>query len=83
MSTPALPATTEPSRRKRILVVDDDDAVRIGLDDVLVTEGYEVATATNGIQALAILRRQPCDLALLDMNMPLLNGWGPSGSFAG
>lgn len=79
MSTPALPATTEPSRRKRILVVDDDDAVRIGLDDVLVTEGYEVATATNGIQALAILRRQPCDLALLDMNMPLLNGWGTIG----
>ena len=48
-------------------------------DDVLVTEGYEVVTAINGIQALAALRRQPCDLALLDMNMPLLNGWGTIG----
>ncbi len=79
MNTLALPATTEPSGRKRILVVDDDDAVRIGLDNVLATEGYEVVTASNGIQALAVLRRQPCDLALLDMNMPLLNGWGTIG----
>ena len=79
MKTPALPAPAEPARRKRILVVDDDDAVRIGLKDVLVTEGYEVVMASNGIQALAVLRRQPCDLALLDMNMPLLNGWGTIG----
>jgi DNA-binding response OmpR family regulator len=79
MNTPALPVTSEPSRRKRILVVDDDDAVRLGLDDVLVAKGYEVVTASNGIQALAALRRQPCDLALLDMNMPLLNGWGTIG----
>jgi DNA-binding response OmpR family regulator len=73
------PATSEPSQRKRILIVDDDDAVRSGLSDLLATEGYEVITAINGIQALAALRRQPCDLALLDMNMPLLNGWGTIG----
>ena len=79
MKTPALPAPAEPARRKRILVVDDDDAVRIGLNDVLGTEGYEVVPASNGIQALAALRRQPCDLALLDINMPLLNGWGTIG----
>jgi DNA-binding response OmpR family regulator len=79
MITPVSPATAELSRRKRILVVDDDDAVRDGLDAVLVREGYEVVAASNGIQALAVLRRQPCDLALLDMNMPLLNGWGTIG----
>jgi two-component system response regulator MprA len=79
MNTSASPGTPKDSPRKRILVVDDDDAVRLGLDDVLVTEGYEVITAINGIQALAALRRQPCDLALLDMNMPLLNGWGTIG----
>ena len=44
-----------------------------------MTEGYEVVTACNGIQALAALRRQPCDLALLDMSMPLLNGWATIG----
>jgi DNA-binding response OmpR family regulator len=79
MNTPASPATSGLPRSKRILVVDDDDAVRHGLNDILVTEGYEVITASNGIQALAALRRQPCDLALLDINMPLLNGWGTIG----
>jgi two-component system response regulator MprA len=79
MKTPASPATSGLPPRKRILVVDDDDAVRHGLNDILVTEGYEIVTASNGIQALAALRRQPCDLALLDINMPLLNGWGTIG----
>lgn len=79
MNSPALSTSTEPLRRKRILVVDDDNAVRAGLNDLLVAEGYDVLTACNGIQALAVLRRQPCDLALLDMNMPLLNGWGTIG----
>jgi DNA-binding response OmpR family regulator len=79
MNIPDSSATTEPSRCKRILVVDDDDAVRSGLGAALVTEGYEVANAVNGIQALATLRRQPCDLALIDVNMPLLNGWGTIG----
>jgi len=79
MNTPTPPASQILPERKRILVVDDDDAVRNGLADVLVMEGYEVVAASNGIQALAVLRRQPCDLALLDMNMPLLNGWGTIG----
>lgn len=60
----------------RILVVDDDEAVRTGLRCVLIMEGYEVITAHNGFQALAAFRSQPCDLALIDMNMPLRNGWG-------
>src|SRR5262245_61033582 len=63
MTTPASPANSELPCSKRILVVDDDDAVRHGLNDILVTEGYEVVTASNGIQALAALRRQSCDLA--------------------
>lgn len=79
MSRPAFSAPSDPALVKRILVVDDDDAVREGLRDVLVAEGYAAVTAINGIQALAALRRQPCDLVLLDMNMPLLNGWGTIG----
>jgi DNA-binding response OmpR family regulator len=79
MNAPAPPSSTEPLRRKKILVVDDDNAVRAGLDDLLVAKGYEVVTAINGIQALSVLRRESCDLALLDMNMPLLNGWGTIG----
>ncbi len=76
---PHPPSSAESARRKKVLVVDDDDGVRLGLDDVLVREGYEVVSACNGIQALAVLRREPCDLALLDIKMPLLNGWGTIG----
>ena len=80
MSTPTLQVTAETATKQRILVVDDDDAVRRGLRGVLVMEGYEVVTAINGFQATAAFRSQPCDLALIDMNMPLLNGWGAIGA---
>ena len=76
MNNPALAEPENNPPRKSILVVDDDDAVRRGLRGVLVSEGYEVVTASNGVQALAAFRRHPCDLALIDMNMPLLPGWG-------
>jgi len=61
---------------KVILVVDDDDAVRRGLRRALVTEGYQVVDARDGREAIDVFQKHPCDLALLDMNMPLLNGWG-------
>ncbi len=79
MKNPPAPADQANAPCKRILVVDDDDAVRAGLNGLLFTQGYEVANASNGIQALAAIRREQCDLALLDMNMPLLNGWGTIG----
>ena len=65
--------------RKRILIVDDDEAVRTGLRCVLVTEKYEVACASNGREATQVFRERACDLALIDMNMPLQNGWGAIG----
>jgi DNA-binding response OmpR family regulator len=76
MNDPTLSSNSETPRRETILVVDDDDAVRNGLRSVLVTEGYTVVTANNGFQATAAFRSQSCALALIDMNMPLLNGWG-------
>ena len=60
----------------RLLVVDDDEAVRTGLRCVLVNEKYQVACARNGLEASQAFREHPCDLALIDMNMPLQNGWG-------
>ena len=62
--------------RKTILVVDDDDAVRRGLHCVLGSEGYSVVVASHGQEAVKLYREQACHLALIDMNMPLLPGWG-------
>ena len=60
----------------RVLVVDDDYAVLDAIKDVLEDEGYEVTLAANGLEALKELRRgsPPC-LILLDLMMPVMNGW--------
>jgi DNA-binding response OmpR family regulator len=60
---------------KRILLVDDDPTVRDSLNDVLVAEGYLVIPAENGQQALDFAKTMRIDLELLDLNMPVKNGW--------
>ena len=71
-----LPASPEsPRPGKRILLVDDDPTVRDSLNDVLVAEGYFVIPAENGQQALDLANQLPVDLVLLDLNMPVKNGW--------
>ncbi|WP_051940080.1 response regulator transcription factor [Phaeacidiphilus oryzae] len=61
-------------RRSHILVVDDEPALRDALESSLAFEGYQVSTASDGIEALdAIAERQP-DLVLLDIMMPRLDG---------
>src|SRR3954447_15771616 len=61
---------------KTILVVDDDEAVRSGIRGVLLLENLHVLEAANGLEAIAMIDAHPCDLVLVDMNMPLQNGWG-------
>jgi len=59
---------------KRILVVDDDDAIRTLLKDELTDEGYEVITATDARDALKIVESEPLDLVVLDIRMPGMDG---------
>ncbi len=58
-----------------ILVVDDDLLNRLVLSTNLQEQGYEVATAENGRQALDMLGSQPFDVVLLDLVMPELDGF--------
>ena len=58
-----------------VLVVDDDTAIRSLVETVLTDEGYEVATAENGRHALEVLKRVRPHVILLDMRMPVMNGW--------
>ena len=58
-----------------ILVIEDDDAIRRGLDEALTSEGYRVECAADGQQGLALgLTRDP-DLIVLDLMMPGLDGF--------
>lgn len=63
---------------KRILVIDDDPAIRQSFQDVLEIYGYEVMTAEDGEEGIRSLRgmnNPPC-VILLDLMMPGMNGWG-------
>ena len=59
-----------------ILVVDDEADIRLALKEALEWQGYRVVTASNGREALDLLSRilLPC-LILLDLTMPVMNGW--------
>src|ERR1035437_1954627 len=59
---------------KRVMVVDDDNAVLQSCENILTDEGYEVETAVNGTAGLELLKRGCFDLALVDLKMPGMNG---------
>ena len=65
----------EQSSLRRVLVVDDDRAIRGFVAEVLIDEGYEVKTAGNGSEALAVSRAWHPDLIVLDLMMPVMDGW--------
>ncbi|HZU32979.1 MAG TPA: response regulator [Candidatus Angelobacter sp.] len=60
---------------KRILIVDDKASSRELLRTVLEKQGYAVAEAGNGDEALEKVRMETPDLILLDLQMPVLNGY--------
>jgi diguanylate cyclase (GGDEF)-like protein len=59
----------------KILIADDDDGNRDLLRRRLVCEGHEVVEARSGVEVLALLKESPCDLVLLDILMPDLDGF--------
>jgi two-component system, chemotaxis family, chemotaxis protein CheY len=59
-----------------VLVVDDEPDIRDTVTAILETEGYHVRQASNGADALEAIERRRPDVILLDMRMPVLDGWG-------
>lgn len=57
-----------------VLIVDDEEAIRVALKKYLVQQGYEVATAGSGEEALKVLQKQKIACMLLDVRMPGLSG---------
>ena len=60
---------------KRILMVDDSQTIRDMVAAFLVSLGYEVALAVNGIEALAVFLHRSFDLVLTDLEMPAMDGY--------
>jgi signal transduction histidine kinase len=63
-----------PELRIRVLIVDDDPQIRDFTRRVLEKAGFQVTTATGGIEALELMRQQARDIVLLDLEMPDLDG---------
>jgi signal transduction histidine kinase/ActR/RegA family two-component response regulator len=72
---PAGSADARPARPARVLVVDDEVAVREVLRDLLRGEGYSVVDAADGRSGLALCETEPIDLVLSDVSMPGMSGW--------
>jgi two-component system, OmpR family, phosphate regulon response regulator PhoB len=63
------------SRKRVVLLVDDDEGLRRLIGTTLGTEHFELLQAVDGEEALRIARQQHPDLVLLDVNMPKLDGF--------
>ena len=61
---------------KKVLLVDDEDSLRKVMKELLEREGYEVAEARDGVQALDQVDRIGPDIIVLDLNLPGLDGYG-------
>ncbi len=59
----------------KLLIVDDEQKIRELIRKYAVFEGYEVEEATNGMEAVALCRRHPYDLVIMDIMMPELDGF--------
>ena len=67
--------TSDQAGERLILVVDDDPDILQTLGLCLSTEGYRVLMAANGREALDILERERPSVILLDLMMPVMDGW--------
>lgn len=59
----------------RILVAEDDQFIREGIEEILNSEGYETITASDGQEAISLFKTQQPDFVLLDIMMPKIDGY--------
>jgi len=69
------PQAVSGGHTRPVLVVDDDRAILTTITEILELEGYPFITASDGAEALRRIAAEQPFLVLLDMRMPILNGW--------
>ena len=75
MSVPLSKSKALRPQKNQILLVDDDPAIRQFVLRLLEEEGYLVLTAANGVEAIELVNEVKIDLLLLDLSMPVKDGW--------
>ncbi len=65
----------EPSNGYSVLIVEDNEMNRDLLSRRLSRKGFDVTLAVDGIDAMEKMREHECDLVLMDMNLPIQDGW--------
>ena len=73
-SNEPIPQVAQMSEQSKVLIVDDDDAVRLSYQRSLQTAHYSVEAVANGEDALAAVEQKRFDLVLLDLRMPGMDG---------
>jgi len=78
LEEPAAPRRSGPRGHpaRKVLLVDDEDSLRKVMKDLLERDGYDVAEARDGVQALDQVDRVGPDIIVLDLNLPGLDGYG-------
>jgi two-component system, chemotaxis family, chemotaxis protein CheY len=71
----ARPRAGSDGQQSTVLVVDDDTSILDTVSSILSGEGYDVVSAATGEEALAAVARKQPLLILLDMRMPIMDGW--------
>jgi DNA-binding response OmpR family regulator len=74
--TPEPPPPSKPQYAPRVLVVEDDPDIRALLTKLIARDGYRVLEAADGLEGFDLIRREPLDLVVADLDMPRLDGWG-------
>jgi two-component system chemotaxis sensor kinase CheA len=77
-----LPLRSAP-RRRQLLVVDDTVTTRTLVKSILEGAGYQVTTASDGVEALSLLSSRPFDLVVSDVEMPKMDGFTLTRSIRG
>jgi CheY-like chemotaxis protein len=71
----ARPGARNQANHETVLVVDDDTSILDTVSAILSGEGYDVVSAATGQEALDAVARKPPVVILLDMRMPIMDGW--------
>ena len=71
----SVPSNARQAISRRILVAEDNKSIQNVVSWILDFMGFEVALASNGVEALSLFLANPFDLVLTDLEMPIMDGW--------